>query len=320
MLKGRSFIPTRETPDTSAEGAEGGGGGNGAEGGSAAPTWHGLTPDVMVDHSSGRIPAAEHPIIKDTPDGPTAAMRLINAQREIGQRIKIPGENATTQELGEFYTKLGRPESPDSYKWEAPEGEEAHEPTMKAMKETAFTSGLSQRQFNDLVTSFNGQMSKMIEERQESLKAEADAQFEAMKTRWGDKYEENVENAKRYLQERFANNPETIQRWEDKGWANDPALIDMAAELGATRREHNPEVRGQEAPDAKRHAQDEVARMRSDPTHPKYHAFNNDGPGHAEAVEYFASQMKKIHGNDPEVEKREREEAEADRQGLTYGA
>ena len=123
------------------------------EGGTDTPApWHGLTPDVMVDHASGRIPAMDHPVIKDTPDGQTAAMRLINANREISQRVKIPSSDATTEDLNDFYAKMGRPATHEGYDWK-PDGEDPA-PFVDAMKPVAFESGLTNMQFAKLADGY----------------------------------------------------------------------------------------------------------------------------------------------------------------------
>ena len=79
------------------------------------------------------------------------AQSYVHAQKSIGaNRIAIPGENATPEELDEFYKALGRPEKAEDYessKIELPEGVTLDADEVKRFREFAFKNGISQRVF-----------------------------------------------------------------------------------------------------------------------------------------------------------------------------
>ena len=44
-----------------------------------------------------------------------------NVTKMVGNSVRIPTEESTEEELNEFYTKLGRPDSHEKYSYERPE-------------------------------------------------------------------------------------------------------------------------------------------------------------------------------------------------------
>ena len=85
----------------------------------------------------------------------TLAKNYVNAQKMVGaNKVAIPGENATAEELNEFYSKLGRPESADKYttdKISLPNGITLDEDQIKSFREFAFNNGLNQKTFEAAV-------------------------------------------------------------------------------------------------------------------------------------------------------------------------
>ena len=126
------------------------------------------------------------------------------AQSYIGGAVKIPGENATDEERGAFYAKLGRPESPDKYTWTPPEGisvEGATADNFKAFKELCFKNGMTDRQVSAVMGGWSDIVSDITSKRDELL-AKVAAESKAVLSapnEWGDKYQERYNAAQKKI-------------------------------------------------------------------------------------------------------------------------
>lgn len=109
----------------------------------------------------------------------TLAKNYVNAQKMVGaNKVAIPGENASQEELDAFYTKLGRPESADKYSTssiELPQGVTLDEKTISDFREFAFKNGISQKVFEAAVAFDVARVSQNIQ----NAKAAADAEYDA---------------------------------------------------------------------------------------------------------------------------------------------
>jgi hypothetical protein len=116
-------------------------------------------------------------------------------------KVKIPDENASDEDRAKFYTKLGRPETPEAYQVkrpELPDGMPYDEKLEGHIKHAAHQAGLNQAQVSHLSKVYNDyqveQWNAVLEEN-EKLNTQ---RTEKLKQDWGeDKYRENVELAKR---------------------------------------------------------------------------------------------------------------------------
>ncbi len=125
-----------------AQPAAGSGGGAAGDGGGNAKSWlESLPEDIRKDPSLQLF------------KGPEAlAKSWVSAQKMIGaDKVVIPGEKATEEEIAAFHTKLGRPESADKYEFKLPEGVTLDESMAKSVKEVAFKAGLNPKQLQSLV-------------------------------------------------------------------------------------------------------------------------------------------------------------------------
>jgi hypothetical protein len=116
--------------------------------------------------------------LKDFKDVNGLAKSYVNANKMLGSRIAIPGENSTPEELNGFYAKLGRPESHDKY---SVDPEDKSELTNK-FRETAFKAGLSDKQAKEIYGMFSEEaknIQKANEENNKNLEAQFNKEFGA---------------------------------------------------------------------------------------------------------------------------------------------
>lgn len=71
------------------------------------------------------------------------AKSYMEAESEIGKRVRIPGQEATAEDWGKFFSRIGRPDSPDGY--EIPQGK-LDKSLETFVRQQAFVSGLNKAQ------------------------------------------------------------------------------------------------------------------------------------------------------------------------------
>jgi hypothetical protein len=87
------------------------------------------------------------------------------------------------------------PETADGYTFETQEGQELNAERMATWKTELHGLGLTQAQFEGIVNASLAEDAKAIQARDESYAESRKAAENALQTKWGDKYQENVEGA-----------------------------------------------------------------------------------------------------------------------------
>jgi len=97
--------------------------------------------------------------------------------------VEVPGEDADASAMAKFFDRLGRPESPDGYGFEVPEG--GDETMAKWFGETAHQYGLSTKQAQSIFNEFNQMMGARSEEFEANQRIEAEQSIDSLKREWG---------------------------------------------------------------------------------------------------------------------------------------
>lgn len=191
MFEFERFRPVYAPEDGGAGGGEGGdggadGGGDGGQGGGGEP-WHaGLSLDADTTKWIG----------DKGYDGPAA---VISAARELerwqGRAIELPGEDATDEQWGRIYNRLGRPEKAEGYKVEFGEG--ISDEDKAAVLGQLHGLGLSQKQVEGLYGFQQDRLTKAREAAEGKRKAAIEADFQKLDGEWGADKERNDEIANR---------------------------------------------------------------------------------------------------------------------------
>lgn len=240
--------------------------------------------------------------LNDIKDIESLAKSYVHAQKELGGRIRIPGEDASpeardsffkqlenvagvaridAEDKSDLYNKLGRPETAEGYKVDTPEGLELDSNRLSQYAEVAHKAGLSNSQFNELV-----QM--QITEAQQELEAMENSRVSGenkLKEVWGQDYENRLASAQAAAKVYSDKYPEAMQELLQSPAANNPAVLAMFSELHKSLQESgavNPASQGQVYGMTPGEAQDAINEIRSNRAHP-YH--NSRDPGHSAAVE-----------------------------------
>lgn len=112
--------------------------------------------------------------------------------------LELPGDDAPPEKMAEFFNRLGRPEDPEKYGLEVPQGGDPE--LLNWFKATAHKNGLSSKQAQALFTEWNG-MSGALQEKMQTQKAqESESQLRALKGEWGQAYDSMIGAGRRAVQ------------------------------------------------------------------------------------------------------------------------
>ena len=129
--------------------------------------------------------------------------KLSEAERKLGNSVPKLSDTATEAERGAYFDALGRPKDAKEYEFDG-EDKNASEWT-NHWKQQFHSLGLTKAQAKALSQQFNGQMQKMVEAHNAALKNEYTAAENALRSEYGDKFDTNVELAKRVYQKHLGN-------------------------------------------------------------------------------------------------------------------
>jgi len=163
------------------------------------------------------------------------ATKLTEAETKLKDAIPRLPDDATDEERQVYFNELGRPETANEYEFD---GEDKNAPEWTSFWKQQFHAlGLTKDQAKHLSTQWNGQLQKMVDSYNSARQKEvADAEAK-LRTEMGDKFEANVELAKRVYQKHLG-------KEFDKGFANGSAeyrfdairlLLKLAALTGEDR-------------------------------------------------------------------------------------
>ena len=168
------------------------------------------------------------PSLSAIQDIPSLAKSYVHAQKMVGaDKIVLPGENASEDELTEFYTKLGRPETADKYELtrpeNIPEGFPLGESLEKGFRESAHKLGLSSKQTKGLYNWFiNSEVETYNNMKRESDEAVAAAEKQ-LRTDWGAAFDKNVNQVERLVNTFGTDELKTVLK--DSGLNNNTHII-----------------------------------------------------------------------------------------------
>lgn len=202
--------------------------------------------------------------IKNFKDVADLTKGFIETKKLVGNATKIPKADAKPEEWDTFYSKLGRPESPDKYDFKLPEGITADEALMKEFRTAAHASGLQPRQAQGLLDWFN----KNQGERMASYTKTMEEGVGKLKGEWGGKFDEKLSVASRAVKE--LGGDELISLLEETGLGNHPTLVKFFAKLGESTMEDKIIVGDTSSGDqqSKDAILMKIAEIQNDPKHP----------------------------------------------------
>lgn len=202
-------------------------------------------------------------IWENIPDTPTLLKNYAHAQKFQGSAVRVPGEDATPEEWGEFYDKLGRPEDANGYNPTLPELEGGwNEDLVSNFKKTAHDMGLTPKQVQGILNFYGPAVGDILRGDQRQKQVERMEAETSLREKYGAAYPQKLAVAKAAI-EKYAGS-ELTEKLDKTGFGNDPHLIEMMVEVGELLQEDGlitGHVEGITSPEA---AKEELANIRGD--------------------------------------------------------
>ncbi len=163
---------------------------------------------------------------------------LQSIKGKIEGTVKVPGENATEQEVLTFRQAMGIPVKPEDYKIERPtlpEGMPYDELMEKTFRDTAINLNMTPQQVQGIYKMFNDYELNLHNEATKFIAENREKSVNALKDIWkGDDFVKNTEETKRAFREtlKVINIPESlggaeavIKEFDESGFGDHPAMI-----------------------------------------------------------------------------------------------
>lgn len=116
-------------------------------------------------------------------------------------RLLTLPEDQLPENMGEVWNRLGRPESPEGYEIELPEGVNVDETRLNSMRELAHSKGVSKDAFQEFARLDAEQQVAQQKAFEEQAASELRQQETELKNEWGSKYDESVFMAEKGMRE-----------------------------------------------------------------------------------------------------------------------
>lgn len=198
------------------------------------------------------------PSLASIKDVHSLAKGYVSAQKMIGSSVRIPGPDAAPEikaefykklssvdnivklpdknnkeELDAFYTKMGRPATPDQYKIQVQTAVPIDSNTVGEFQKFAHQLGLT----NDQAQAMVQYDVLRTEQAAKQFEANKGQTVEFLKKEWGNDYQARLETAKEITTHFGAKYPEAVKDLLEGPAGNNPVVLMMASELGKVYRE-----------------------------------------------------------------------------------
>ncbi len=198
-----------------------------------------------------------------------AMKQLVHAQKNIGKnKSVIPGEDASDEEYGEYFTKVGKPATAGDYEYvPKQEGFKRSDSEVKALREFCHSIHITKKQFGQIMGHLDAGSVEMDKDRIATEMQETQDAEQTLKDRFGMAYEERIHIANRLINETTEEGDQ--REGFIKKYGRDPVFIEWAADVGKQLVEHELLVAKLEQK-APREAQQELDELKSSDDYSKY--------------------------------------------------
>ena len=218
------------------------------------------------------------PCLDNVKNFATLTKSFVSAQKMIGKnKIAIPGENASQDEINAFYSALGRPDSASEYKHdhiELPEGIALDDSAVEEFRNFAFSNGISQDVFEKALAFDIARAQKAQEAALAAHNQEYDATLAKLQEQYGDNLPARIAQVDKALTT-FGLKEIFVER----GLTNNYQIFEALANIGE--RISESKLKAGDVPQKFTSPQQQIDAIYADPNGPIY---NMDHPGHDAAV------------------------------------
>lgn len=238
----------------------------------------------------------------------------IHSQKMIGSSVRIPGEDASSESVEEFYTKLqtipgviriadednaegradlysklGRPTEATAYKLENAGSVDAD--SLTNFKDAAFEAGLSNTQADKLMNFYKDAVIEPSLQNFEDARSNGES---VLKEKWGNDYEARMQGAKLAASKYSEKYPDAMKNLVNGIEGSNPAFIEILSDLARSMSETDV-IKGLQKTQygmSSEEALDKIQEIKSNMGHAYYDTGN---PGHSAAVQKVQSLYSKAY-------------------------
>lgn len=190
--------------------------------------WKSYIPEELKDR-------AEWNNIKDPSD---IFKNYINAQQMISKSVRIPDETASPEDIANFYSKLGKPQSKDDYDFTYTPAKEEYVYNKDSFdfgmfKDIADKANLTKGQYQALASAYidinNENFLNYNKQLEEKAAEELKTSESALKAAWGQEYNSNINTISERIGKLYSK--DTLKRMQDAGLFRDAKFLETHLKL-----------------------------------------------------------------------------------------
>lgn len=204
-------------------------GAGGNPGQQSTPTWRDTLPEDL----------RKEPSLANINDVASLAKGYVHAQRLVGaDKILKPRDDWKPEQWSEFYKSIGRPEKPEEYEFQTPEGFKPDEASMAEWRKRLYDLGLTKTQAKRMVEEFWKEQTSALQKHQKLQEERLQTWEQETKNLFGNRFDEAV-NLSRYALKEFGSK-ELIDLLEESGFGNHPQVVQFFSKVGQAMAERSP--------------------------------------------------------------------------------
>ena len=170
--------------------------------------------------------------LENIKDIPSLAKSYIHAQKLVGaDKIPVPNKHATEDDWNAVYSKLGRPETPDGYKFNLPEDQKVDGDALKVFADHAHKLGLLPNQAEGMVKFYNELRANELSSADSTATAARQKATDELQAEWGQAYNQKLERANNVVREVFPKGFMSMNLEDGTKLGDHPAVIKAFAAL-----------------------------------------------------------------------------------------
>jgi hypothetical protein len=223
------------------------------------------------------------------------AKSYINATRMIGSdKVIVPNQNSNEDHWNEVYDKLGRPQSPDKYKFEIKSDIVPFEETsIKQFAENAHKLGLNNKQAQGILEFYKNNVEQSAKQSQIDIETSQAQSQQQLRQEWGRAYDEKLTKAKSIAQANFSKELLNTQLKDGTVLGDNPEIIKGFANIANLLSEDKIISTESESVNQGRDIQTEISKIMDDKSGPYW---NKSHPDHSKMVQQMFTLREMLNG------------------------
>lgn len=175
------------------------------------------------------------PALEGVTDLDTMAQRIVDLNSQLSmESVRIPGPNASKEDIDAFYKRLGRPDKPEDYALDPQEGLEEGvtvDPQLKNwFQNAAHKYGLTKAQATAFVKDWNGFINDGVKQNRQQFEHDSNATITQLQGEFGAAFKPALAAGSKIVRE--LGGEEMAKLMDNPLYGNNPAVLRLITNLG----------------------------------------------------------------------------------------